>query len=138
MQGLVRQLLLQGEFLAARFLRWHQDIHLGECEREEAQILQQPTPDRQRGGGGLSDAQIMHTAAIGVAQKEDREAGIDEQDVFDGVILFLPATTVRLCNRVLGADDAPFRPVMGTRGEASVAAGLGATGVGSSSSETTT
>jgi len=55
----------------------------------------------------------MHTAAIGVAQKDDREAGIDEQDVFDGVILFLPAITVRLCNRVLGADDAPFGPVMG-------------------------
>jgi hypothetical protein len=55
----------------------------------------------------------MHTAAIGVAQKEDREAGIDEQDVFDGVILFLPAITVRLFNRVLGADDAPLGAVMG-------------------------
>jgi hypothetical protein len=58
----------------------------------------------------------MHTAAIGVAQKEDREEGIDEQDVFDCVILFLAAITVRLFNRVLGADNAPFRPVMGTRG----------------------
>ena len=35
-QGLVRQLLLQGELLAAGFLRWHQDLHLGEGERQEA------------------------------------------------------------------------------------------------------
>src|SRR5262245_57373706 len=80
----------------------------------------------------------MHTAAIGVAQKEDREEGIDQQDVFDGVILFLPAITVRLFNRVLGADDAPFRPVMGKRGEAGVAAGTVAPGVGSSARGATT
>src|SRR5712692_1558037 len=42
--------------------------------------------------------------------------------------------TVRLFSRVLGADDAPFRPVMGKRGEAGAAAGTVATGAGSSSS----
>jgi hypothetical protein len=79
----------------------------------------------------------MHTAAIGVAQKDDREAGIDEQDVFDGVILFLPAITVRLCNRVLGTDDAPFGPVMGKRGDTDVAADPAPTGVDASSSGVT-
>jgi hypothetical protein len=79
----------------------------------------------------------MHPAAIGVAQKEDREAGIDEQDVFDGVILFLPAITVRLFNRVLGADDAPFGPVMGKRGDTDVAAGPAPTGADASSSGVT-
>jgi hypothetical protein len=74
----------------------------------------------------------------GIAQKEDREAGIDEQDVFDGVILFLPAITVRLFNRVLGADDAPFRPVMGKRGASGVTAGTVAPGAGSSARGTTT
>ncbi len=53
--------------------------------------LQQPTPGRERVGGGLRDAQIMGTAAVGVAQKEDDEQGIDEQDIFDGVVLFLAA-----------------------------------------------
>src|SRR6201993_1988097 len=137
MQGLVRPLLLQGELLAAGFLRWHQDRHLGQCERQEAQILQQPTPDRERVGGGLRDAQIMGTAAIGVAQKEDCETGIDEQDVFDGVILFLPAITVRLFTRVLGADDAPFGPVMGKRGDTDGAAGPAPTGADASSSGVT-
>jgi hypothetical protein len=51
---------------------------------------------------------------------------------------FLAAITVRLFSRVLGADDAPFRPVMGTRGGADAAAGTATTGVGSSSSGTTT
>jgi len=55
----------------------------------------------------------MHTAAIGIAQKEDREEGIHEQDIFDGVVFLLAAITRLLFGRVLGADDAPFRPVMG-------------------------
>ena len=57
----------------------------------------------------------MDTAAIGVAQKEDDEQGIDQQDIFDRVVLFLAAITLRLFSRVLGADDAPFGPVMGKR-----------------------
>jgi len=33
----------------------------------------------------------MGTAAVGIAQKEDREEGIDQQDIFDGVVFLLPA-----------------------------------------------
>src|SRR2546426_7782312 len=137
-ERLVGQVLLQGQLRTAWFLRRHEDLHLGERERQEAQILQQPTPSREGVGGGLRDAQIMDTAAVGVAQKEDDEERIDEQDIFDGVVFFLPAITCFLFNRVLGPDDAPFRAVMGKRGEASAAAGMGATGAGSSSSGTTT
>ena len=86
---------------------------MGQREREEAQILQQPTPGRQRVGGGLRDAQIMDTAAVGVTEKKDDEQGMDEQDIFDGVVFFLAAITRGLFRRVLGADDAPFGPVMG-------------------------
>src|SRR5712691_76896 len=80
----------------------------------------------------------MYTAAIGVAQKEDDKQGVDQEHIFDRMILFLAAITVRLFSRVLGTDDTPFRPVMGKRGEAGAAAGTGATGAGSSSSESTT
>src|SRR4029453_11970241 len=80
----------------------------------------------------------MDPAAVGVAQKEDDEQGIDEQDIFDSVVFFLAAITLLLFSRVLGADDASFRPVMGKRGEAGAAAGMGATGAGSSSSGVTT
>ena len=75
----------------------------------------------------------MDTAAVGSAQKEDDEEGIDEQDIFDGVVLFLPAITFRLCSRVLGADDPPFGAVMGKRGDAGGVAGPATSGIGSSS-----
>ena len=63
----------------------------------------------------------MDVAAVGVAQKEDRQWGIGEQDIFDGVVLFLAAITFRLCSRVLGADNAPF-PFM-AKGDADAAQG---------------
>ena len=77
-QGLVGPLLFQRQLLAAGFLRRHEDRHLRERERQEAQILQQPPPSREGVGGRLRDAQIMDTATVGVAQKEDEEQGIDE------------------------------------------------------------
>jgi hypothetical protein len=55
----------------------------------------------------------MHAATMGVAQKEDEEERIDQQDIFYGVVSFLPAITRFLFNRVLGADDPSLRPVMG-------------------------
>jgi hypothetical protein len=73
----------------------------------------------------------MDTAAVGIAQQEDQEEGIDEQNIFDRVVLFLAALTCRLCRRVLGADDAPLGAVMGKRGAAGVAVGTATPGVGS-------
>src|SRR5712691_4443640 len=80
----------------------------------------------------------MDAASTGVTEKEDREQGIHQQDIFDRVVFFLAAITLGLFSRVLGADDAPFRPVMGKRGEAGAAAGTATTGAGSSSNGTTT
>src|SRR5499425_594814 len=74
----------------------------------------------------------MGTAAVGVAQKED-----DEQDIFDSVVFFLAAIALLLFNRVLGADDASFRPVMGKRGDTSTSAGAVAMGAGFSGSGAT-
>src|SRR5260370_5126826 len=80
----------------------------------------------------------MDATSIGVTQKEDREQGIDQENIFYRMVLFLAAITVRLFRRVLGADDAPFGPIMGKRGDAGVAAGTAATGVGSSARGATT
>jgi len=80
----------------------------------------------------------MDAASESLAQEEDGKEGIDEQDIFDGVVLFLAAITPDLFSRVLGADNTPFRPVMGKRGDADVVAGTAATGAGASSSGTTT
>ena len=137
-ERLVGQLLLQGQLRTAWLLRRHEHLHLRERERQEAQILQQPTPSREWVGGGLSDAQIMDTAAAGVAQKEDDEERIDEQDIFHRVVSFLAAITRLLFSSILGADDAPLSPVMGKRGEAGAVAGVVATGVASSACGVTT
>jgi len=67
----------------------------------------------------------MGAAAIRVTEKKDEEQGIDEQDIFHGVVFFLAAITLFLFKRVLGADDASFGPIMGKRGASSVATGAG-------------
>src|SRR5215472_1334838 len=43
-QGLVRPLLLHRELLAAGLLRRHENLHLGQRERQAPQILQEPAP----------------------------------------------------------------------------------------------
>src|SRR5712691_12048569 len=80
----------------------------------------------------------MDATAIGVAEEKDDEQGIHEQDIFDRVVLFLAAITLRLFRRVLGADDAPLRPVMGKRGEAGTTVGAATRGIRSSSRGVTT
>ena len=80
----------------------------------------------------------MHAASTGVTEQEEDAQGLDQQDIFDRVVFFLAALTVGRFSRVLGADDAPFRPVMGKRGGADRAAGAVTTGTGSSVSGTTT
>src|SRR5262252_4443606 len=137
-ERLVRPLLLQGQLLTAGLLRRHEDHHFRERERQETQILQQPTPRREGVGAGLCDAQIMGAAAIGVTEKEDDEQSIHEQDIFYCMVLFLAAITRFLFSRVLGADDAPFGAVMGKKGASGVATGAAATEMGSSSNALTT
>ena len=67
-ERLVGQILRQVQLPTAGLLRRHEDRHLREREGQEAQSLQQPTASRERVGSGLSDAQIMDTAAVGIAQ----------------------------------------------------------------------
>src|SRR5215510_4632962 len=80
----------------------------------------------------------MGATAIRVTEKKDEQQRIDEQDIFYGVVFFLAALTRRLFSRVLGADDAPFRPVMGKRGASGAATGATAPGAAASSSGATT
>src|SRR5262245_47089747 len=112
---LVRALLLPRQLLATGLRRRHEDHHLRERERQEPQILQEPAPRRQGIRRCVRNGFIMGAAAIGVAQKEDEQQGIDEEHIFYRVVLFLAALTRRLFSRVLGADNPSFHPVMGQR-----------------------
>src|SRR3954470_4555349 len=84
----------------------------------------------------------MDAAANGVAEEQDDKHGIDQQDILYGMVLFLATVTLRLFSRVLGADNAPFCPVMGKRGEPCPAMGAeagerdGSSSGASASSET--
>ena len=79
----------------------------------------------------------MDAAAVGVTEKEDREQRIDQQDIFDRMVLFLAAITLGLFKRVFGADDAPLGAIMGKRGDTDAVVGPVTTGAGSSSTEPT-
>src|SRR5712691_8249476 len=137
-QRVVGHLLLPRELLATRFLGGHEDRHLGEREGEKAQILQQPAPSGQGIRGGLGNPLVMDAASRGVAEEEDDEQGIDEQDIFYRVVLCLAALTLGLFSRVLGADDTPFGPVMGKRGDTGSPVGAAVSGTGASSRGATT
>ena len=91
--------MLLRQLLASRRLGRHQNLHVGQGEGEETEILQEATAARQGLGGRVGNALVMHLAPIRVAQKEDRERRIDQEDIFHRVVFFLAAITVFLLSR---------------------------------------
>ena len=93
-ERLVRPGLRQRECLAARLLGRHEDRHLGQRARQEAQILQEPVRRGPGRRGAFSDTLRVHMHCRGLAEEEEREESIDQEDIFDCVIFFLAATTL--------------------------------------------
>jgi hypothetical protein len=79
------------EDAASRLPGRHDDLHQTQRKRQEAQILEQLTPHRQRVQAGIHNTFIVGAAHIGLTQKENREYGIDQKHVLDRVTLFLAA-----------------------------------------------
>jgi len=94
-QRLIGQWLLQRELRATRLLRRHEDRHLRERARQETPILQEPAPRWQGIRRRVRNRLIVRAAAIGVAQEEEEE-GIDQQDIFHRVVVFLAANRDKL------------------------------------------
>jgi len=117
-----------------RLLRRHDHFDLRERKRQKAEILEQPAPRGQGIRGPIGNPLIVGASSIGFTEKENRECRVDQQHVFDRVVLFLAAITARLLNRILGALDAPFGPVMPKRGEACAGSSVGATMAAASAS----
>jgi hypothetical protein len=67
MQGLVGPLLFPGEFLAAGFLGRHEDLDVGQRERQEAQVPSQPTPGGQGRGRRVGNGFVMDATAANPA-----------------------------------------------------------------------
>jgi hypothetical protein len=106
----------------------HDHCDLRERQRQKAEILEQLAARGQGIRGPLGNALIVGAAGIGLTEKEHRECHVDQEHVFDRVVLFLASITALLLSRILGALDAPFGPIGAKRGETDV----GTTAVGSS------
>jgi hypothetical protein len=118
----IRRLLHPCESPASRLPGRHDDLHLIERKRQEAQVLEQAAAWGQGIRRGIGNSLIVRAAGIRLTQKEDCERGVDQQDVFDRVAFFLAAITARLLSRILGALNMPFGAIMSTRGEVSAGA----------------
>jgi hypothetical protein len=113
---------------AAGLAGWHDELDLVERERQEAQILEQPTARGSGIGRGLRHPLVVCTTRIGLTQEEDGEHGVDQQHMFDRVARVLAAIRARLLSRIVGAPDAPFGAIMPNRGEAGTCADAGVGG----------
>jgi hypothetical protein len=117
--------LCTGEGTPTRLLGWYDDLDLRERKRQKAQILEQPAACGQGVRGGIGHALIMGAPGIGLTEKDHRQCGVDQQHVFHRMAFFLAAITARLLSRILGAHDAPFRPIVPKRGKSGAGAAAG-------------
>ena len=122
--------LLHCQLLPAWLLRRLDDVHAIQRERLKAQVLQQVTPRRQRIRRRVGDAFVMDASRMGLTQKQNAHRGVDQQEVFQHMPLFLTAIARFLFSGILGARDGALGAVMTKRG-----APLGAAVGGSSDSE---
>jgi hypothetical protein len=109
-----------------RLLGWYDDLDLRERKRQKAQILEQPAACGQGVRGGIGNALIMGAPGIGLTETDNRARGVDQQHVLHRMAFVLAAITAPLLSRILGAHEAPFRPIVPNRGEAGAGAAAGA------------
>ena len=79
----VRSFLRARESPAPRLLGRHDHLDVRQRKRQEPKILEQPAARGQRVRSGIGHAFIVGTARIGLTQEENREPGIDQEQVFN-------------------------------------------------------
>ena len=106
-----------------RFAAWLlcrlKDLHALQSEPLQAHVLQQLAPRWQWRGRHIGHALSVDAAWSGLTQEHDAQGGIDEEQVFQHMPLFLAALTRLLCSRVCGARHGSLGAVMTKRGAAS-------------------
>ena len=120
----VIRFLFCGQLVPARLLRGLEDVHALQREPLKAHVSQQLTPSRKRIQGRIGHALVVDAARRGLTQEHDTQRGVDQQEIFQPMPLFLPAIARLLFRRIVGARDGSFGAVMTKGGMASgVAAG---------------
>src|SRR6266850_8266950 len=125
----LRRFLRARERPAPRLLGRHEALDLVEREGQEAQLL---APPAARGHGlrrGRRAPLVVSAARIDVAPKAAGAGGMAQPYMFHRLVCFRTTIIAHLLTRVLGALEAPVRPLVAPRGEA--AAGCGAATGGS-------
>src|SRR5712691_6883258 len=79
-----------------------------ECGSEVPPICTECEPNQ---GDICGPEGLRSWATTGIAEEENRQQGVDPQDIFSRVVLLLAALTRGLFRRVLGANDTPWRAV---------------------------
>ena len=120
--GRMRPVLLHAPLLTTGVLRGPQDGDLRERARQKTAILHKLTPCGSGRRWRLGEACVLDAPCRGRAQHEEGAGGLEPQESCERVARLLAARTARLCTRVLGADQTPCRPILGTRGDASTTA----------------
>lgn len=103
--GLVVGFLFCGEILATWLPCWHMYLDIGQRQGQKAQVLQERTCGWERIGCGISQALVVTFAWCRWTQEQNHQHGIDQEQVFHGMPLFLAALAVFLCIRIRGAWD---------------------------------
>ncbi len=114
----IARFLLRCQLLPARLLRRLEDVHALQGEGLKTRVLQQVTPRRQRIRCRVGDALVVDASRMGLTQKQDAQRGVDQQEVFQHVALFLAALARLLWSWILGARDGALGAVMTKRGAA--------------------
>ena len=135
----VVRLLFWRQLLPARLLRCLDAVHALQRAGLKAHVLQQLAPSRQWRRCRVGQALVVDAARMGRTQEQAAQRGVDPQEVFPPMPLFLAARAWLLFRRSCGARDGSFSAVMTKRGAAAgVAAwtasdGADATGRGGNS-----
>src|SRR5262252_3598800 len=111
-------LLLWRQHVPSRFLHRLEDRHTLQREPLKAEILQQLAPNRQRIWGRIGQALVVDATWGGLTQEDDAQRGVDQEEIFEHMPLFLAAITRFLFSRVCGARDGSLGAVMTKRGAA--------------------
>ena len=128
-EALIKGFLFVRQRPTARFLERRNTFNPVEHKGQKAKILQEDASCWQGIGCSIGNALVMHASCIGVAQKQNRDQGVDQQHVFHAMAFFLAAIAAFLFIRVLGARDASLGSIMAKRG--AVASATAATGTAS-------
>lgn len=105
-QGAIDGALLIGEEAALWFFMREPERHLRQAEPKKAKIDVELATGGQAECGLIGQPLVMHAPLTGRAKIDNARGGIAEQQVFEGMALFL--ATVALIGAIAGALDRAF------------------------------